>query len=71
MIIKYGLSNRFETSAERYPSVSAILTSPDLRGVLGFPENVGALVNGVDADAHQSLHDSDTVELVTRANRKG
>lgn len=71
MIIKYGLSNRFETTSDRFPSVSAIVGSADLRSILGFPENVGALVNGVDADVGQSLHNGDTIELVTKANKKG
>jgi hypothetical protein len=71
MVIKYGFSNRFETTSDRFSSVSAVLTSPDLRGILGFPENVGALVNGVDADASQTLENDDVIELVTKANKKG
>lgn len=71
MQIKFGLSRSVTVGTDQYPSVSAVLGSADLRNILQFPENIGALVNGVDADAGQSLLETDLVELVTKANKKG
>jgi len=71
MQIKFGLSRSVTVETSQYPSVSSVLGSADLKNILQFPENVAALVNGVDADAGQSLLDTDIVELVTKANKKG
>jgi hypothetical protein len=71
MNIMFGPTRSISTDASQYPTVSSILGSSNLKAVLGFPESVSALVNGVEADAGQVLVDDDNVEIRTIANTKG
>lgn len=67
--IRFGVSNMLERPISLFPTVSSVITSPDLRTALGFGDNVEAQVNGVSGT--EILSDGDVVDLVSRANTKG
>jgi len=69
ILIRHGVSNQVTKEVADYPTTESILGCPNLQQFLGFGANVEARVNGV---AGQSvLSDGDTVDIQSRANKKG
>jgi len=64
-----GASTTRETS--QYPTAGAVLRCQNLRAILGFGDNVEAVVNGSRAEHGTSLQDGDRVLIQNRANDKG
>jgi len=69
--ISFGVNNSVEKPAASYPTVDHVLGDSNLQQFLGYGSNVEARINGVTAVAGQRLVAGDTVELVTKANKKG
>lgn len=71
MNVVYGI-RRLGVSADQYPTVAAVLQDPNLQVMIGRPDNCDVMLNGSQvSDSNVNLTESDTVEFVTKANKKG
>lgn len=52
------------------PTISQVINDPNLRVVLGYGDNVRALINGVEQSLDTIVPDGCTVFIETRANTK-
>jgi len=68
--VKYGLTKSVQTEIEPGTTIGELIENPDVAGVLGLPENIGAAVNGVTRDLDTSLANGDTVVIEKRAAQK-
>jgi 2-phosphoglycerate kinase len=69
LTIKYGaesISKSFDTA----PTVAQVIGNPNIKAVLGFGDNVKALVSGIEQDSDASLFGVSELVLETRANSK-
>lgn len=69
--ISFGINNDANKPVSDYPTAGHVLQDANLKQFLGFGNNVEARINGTTAPDNQVLVDGDTIELVTRANKKG
>lgn len=67
--VQYGLDNHSKTTAIA-PTIGQVVADPNLRAVLGYGDNVRALVNGVEQSHDTLVPDGCTLVLETRANQK-
>jgi len=67
--IKYGLDSIVK-SYPAAPNAGQVLSDINIRAVLGFGDNVRALVNGVEQPSDSILPDGGTLVVETRANTK-
>lgn len=65
----YGIESQ-EREVINPPSIANIKQDAVLKAVLGFGDNVRALVHGVEQPDHTVIHDGCEVVLETRANTK-
>jgi hypothetical protein len=67
--IRYGI----DSISKSFPNgvrISDLLTNPDLRAVLGYGDNVRALVSGVEQPNDATVADGATVVIETKTNTK-
>ncbi len=67
--VSYGLDQHTKTVSNN-PTVGDVISDPNLRAVLGYGDNVRALVNGVEMSTNTTVPDGCTLVLETRANQK-
>lgn len=68
--IKYGV-DQINKSYGVAPTVSQVLNDSNVRAVLGFGDNVRALINGVEQPGDATVPHGATLVVETRANTKG
>lgn len=70
IILKYGLTKRLETEVRDGATVGEVLSNPNHRAVLGFPESCNAVVDGVTLQNDDVLSDGDEVIIEKQAAKK-
>lgn len=68
--IKYGLTKQVTRTVPEGTTVNDVLRDASNKAILGFPESVSAVVDGVTLGGHDSLNDGDTVVLEKQAAAK-
>lgn len=67
--IKYG-GDQHRTAVEPTATIGSIISNPSLKAVLGYGDNVKALVHGVDQSMSTSIGNATELVLETKANEK-
>jgi hypothetical protein len=67
--IKYGIQQITKTLRDG-ATISGLLSDPSVKAVLGFGDNVRALIDGQEMDGSAELSEGDFVVIETRANKK-
>ena len=67
--VTFGPSNTEEFPADDYPTLGDLLQCRRVRQKMGFGDNVEGLVNG--ATGVTALRAGDTIEVISKANKKG
>lgn len=67
--VQYGLDSHTKNVSVA-PTVSQVISDPNLRVVLGYGDNVRALIHGIEQSADTVVPDGCTLVLETRANSK-
>ena len=73
IIISFGVGNEAAKQVNEFPDTNSIANSQDLAVFLGYPPNPAQLdfrVNGSMIAGNKSLHEGDSVEIITKANEK-
>ena len=65
----YGIERQQKESISA-PTIGAIKTDTVLKAILGFGDNVRALIHGVEQPDHIAVPEGSEVVLETRANQK-
>lgn len=68
--IRFGASNELSKAVPAGTTVGTILRDANVKAVLGFGDNVQAVVDGVVQRDTAPLDDGDVVTVETRANSK-
>lgn len=67
--VKHGLDTHPKTVSET-PTVGQVIDDVNLRVILGYGDNVRALINGVEQPREAQVPDGCTLVLETRCNTK-
>jgi sulfur carrier protein ThiS len=68
--INFGLSNTIEKQVPEGTTVGDILSDPNYKAILGFPDSVVAKIDGVTQDRSTEVEDGDVVDIEVQANTK-
>lgn len=68
--VKYGLSKTSTIDVQEGTTIRQILTNNNLRLLLGFPENVTAVCDGVTLSSEDTVADGDVIQLEKQAAAK-
>lgn len=68
--VKYGLSKTATVDVREGTTIREILANQNLKMLLGFPENVTAVSDGVTLSADDEVNDGDTIQLEKQAAAK-
>lgn len=68
--LKYGLTKEVTREISPNATVSQVLADPNNKAILGYPENVTAVVDGVSLGANDNFGDGDVVILEKQAAQK-
>ncbi len=67
--VTYGIESQ-ERESINPPTIGQIIQDPVLKAVLGYSDNVRALVHGVEQPTHAAIPDGCNIVLETKANTK-
>ncbi len=70
IVLRYGLTKRLETEVAEGTTVRQVLQNSNNRAVLGYPENVSAVVDGNTLSLDDQLSDGDEIILEKQATSK-
>ena len=68
--VKYGLSKTATVDVRDGTTVREILANQNLKMLLGFPENVTAVSDGVTLSPDDEVNDGDVIQLEKQAAAK-
>ena len=68
--VKYGLSKTATVDVNEGSSVRDILNNQNLKMLLGFPEKVSAVCDGVTLSLDDEINDGDVIQLEKQAAAK-
>jgi hypothetical protein len=69
VIVRYGIDTT-EVTVGATATVGSIINNPSTKIILGYGDNVKALVGGVEQDSSAQVADGMEIVLETRANSK-
>lgn len=68
--IKFGLTRQITVDVPEGTTIRELTANPNNKAVLGYPENVSAVVDGVTVSADDEVSDGDTIVLEKQAASK-
>ena len=68
--VKYGLSKTATVDIDDGSTISDILRNQNLKMLLGFPESVSAVCDGVTLSPNDEVNDGDVIQLEKQAAAK-
>ena len=68
--LKYGLTKQLTIEVPEGTTLASILRNPNYKAVLGYPENISAVVDGVTLDMNDVVSNGDTIVLEKQAASK-
>lgn len=69
LTVRYG-GDEHRVSVEPATTIGEIVANPNTRAVLGYGDNVRALVNGIEQPSSTQISLADELVLETKANEK-
>lgn len=68
--LKFGLTKQITRSVSEGTTLRTLLSDASNKAILGYPENVSAVVDGNTIDLDEEVQDGDTIVLEKQAASK-
>jgi hypothetical protein len=68
--IRYGISKQVTKDVAEGSSIRSVITNPSVKAILGHPENVVPVIDGVTMGLNDTVYDGADIQLEQQAAQK-